>query len=148
MRLFEQNHMTICYVYPALKKLKRHLEQQKHPPNADAAECLDYWLSIVSFIRVSQRKLFDMDLVKIAFWLTSFGCTLLAQQQKLIPESHQFRLQYEGPLRTIVSGPMDAIIGEAGRRPMTLKMILPIPNRQATVLRKIYSKTFQNFKKR
>jgi hypothetical protein len=41
---------------------------------------------------------------------------------------------------------MDAMIREAGL--IALKMILPITHAQATVLRKIYSKTFQNFKER
>jgi hypothetical protein len=113
VRFFEQDHITLCHVYPALKTLKRHLGQHEDPSNADVAECLDYWHSIASFIRVRQHKLLDMDLVKIAFWLTSFGCTWLAQQKELVPESHQLRLQYEAPRRIVVCGPMDAIIGEA-----------------------------------
>jgi hypothetical protein len=43
---------------------------------------------------------------------------------------------------------MDVMIDEAGMTPMTLKMILPSTNTQATALQKIYSKTFQNFKER
>jgi hypothetical protein len=97
VKFLEQDHITLYHVYPALKKLKRHLEQQEDPPNADPAECLDYWHSIVSLIRVRQSKLLDTDLVKIGFWLTSFGYTWLTQQQELVPENHQFRLQYQAP---------------------------------------------------
>jgi hypothetical protein len=68
------------------------LEQYEDLLNADAAELLDYWHSIASFIPVRQSKLLDMDLVKIAFWLTSLGCTWLAQQRELVPESHRLRL--------------------------------------------------------
>jgi hypothetical protein len=112
VRFFEQDHITLCHVYPAIKILKRHLEQQEDPMNADINECLDHWHSIAHFIRLRQRKLLDMDLVKLAFWLTSFGCTQLAQQQELIPESHQLRLQYEAPRRIVVRGPLDAMATE------------------------------------
>jgi hypothetical protein len=71
----------------------------------------------VNFIPVRERKLLDMDLVKIVFCLMPFRCTWLAQQQELVPESHQLRLQYETPRRTVICAVMDAMISEAGPTP-------------------------------
>jgi hypothetical protein len=73
MRFVEQDHITLCHVYPALKTLKHHLTQQEDRLNVDIAECLDYWRLTAEFVRQRQRKLFDMDLVKVALWLTSLG---------------------------------------------------------------------------
>jgi hypothetical protein len=117
IRFFEQENITLCHISPALRLLKAHLTQQEDPEKVDIAECLDYWRAIADLIRLRQRKLLDMDLVKVAFWLTSFGCASLADQRKFIPESHQLRLEYEYPRTVAVHGPLDAMIAEAALGP-------------------------------
>jgi hypothetical protein len=112
-RFFEQDHITLCHVYPALKTLKRHLTQQKDSLNVDITVCLPYWRMIAGDIRHRQGKLSDMDLVKVAFWLTSFGSTCLARQNEFIPESHRFHLEYEHPRQILVRGPLDVMTVEA-----------------------------------
>jgi hypothetical protein len=116
IRFFEQDHITVCHVYPAIKTLKAHLAQQEDPEKVDIAECLDYWRAIADLSRLRQRKLLEMDPVKVAFWLILFGCALLAAQRKVIPESHQLRLEYEYPGIVAVHGPLDPMIAEAAPR--------------------------------
>jgi hypothetical protein len=116
VKFFEQDHITLCHVYPTLKTLKRHLKQEEDPLSPDIYECLNYWRLITNFIQLRKCKLLDMDLVKVAFWLTSFGCTWLAKAQELIPESHQLHLQYEHPQRLAAHGPLDEIMAEVAPR--------------------------------
>jgi hypothetical protein len=42
MVLFEQAHVALCHVYPALKALKRHPTQQEDSLNVDITEGPDY----------------------------------------------------------------------------------------------------------
>jgi hypothetical protein len=88
VRFVEQDHIILCHVCLALKTLKRFPKQEEDPLNTDIAECLDYSGLIADFIQLRKRKLLDMNLVNVAFWLTYFGCRWLDQRQELIPESH------------------------------------------------------------
>jgi hypothetical protein len=62
-----------------IKTLKYDLQEQEDPLNADIGECLDHWYWLASFIRRRQPKRPDMDLIKLPFWLTSFGSRWIAQ---------------------------------------------------------------------
>jgi hypothetical protein len=57
-----------------------------------------------------------MDLVKVALWLTSFGCAWLARQQEFVLESHKLRLQSETPRKTVVRGPLHSMTTETAPR--------------------------------
>jgi hypothetical protein len=74
---------------------------------------LEGWHSLRHYLRFRQYKLFDRDLVKAAFWLTSFGCTWLATRNELIPSSHQVHLPYEAPRKLFVIGPLEATLSVA-----------------------------------
>jgi hypothetical protein len=148
MRFVEQDHIALCHVYPALKTLKRHLTQPEDPLNVDMTECLDYWRRIAGLVRQRQRNLFDMDLVKVAFWLTSFGSTWVARQEEFIPENHRLHLPYESPRKVPVRRPLDAMTAEAapGLGPSWTNAISRITDTQAMTIRTRRSEAFHDFK--
>jgi hypothetical protein len=113
MRVFEQDAITICDVYSALKMPKCHLTHQEDRLKIDITEYLDSWRPIADFVQQRQRNLLDTDLVKVAFWLTSFGCIGLAREEEFIPEDHRPHLQYELPPKTLARGPSEAMTAEA-----------------------------------
>jgi hypothetical protein len=113
VKFFEQDHISLCHVYPALKTLKRHFNEQAAIAEAECPELLEGWHSLRHYLRFRQYKLLDRDLVKAAFSLTSFGCTWLAIRNELIPSSHQLQLAHESPRKLFVIGPLDATLNVA-----------------------------------
>jgi hypothetical protein len=72
VRFFERDCTTLAYVYPVLKRLKFYVRDEiNHTTDTEYSEHLEFLL--VSF-SARRRKHLDWDLIKAAFWLTSFGC--------------------------------------------------------------------------
>jgi hypothetical protein len=68
--------------------------------NATRTEIPQYrecFQAMLRFLKARRHKLLDRDLVKAAFWLTSFGAICLADPQRSIPEEIQPHLEYIPP---------------------------------------------------
>jgi hypothetical protein len=97
VKFFEDDRVTLCHVYPALKTLKKYFQEEVHSnsdSNPQYAACCE---SILPIIQQRQMKLLDRDLVKAAFWLTSFGCQSLADNKLFIPLLYQLNIKYRIP---------------------------------------------------
>jgi hypothetical protein len=103
VKFFEDDHITLCHIYPALKTIKNYFREEAHS-HSDSdpkyAECCEIILSI---IQQRQRKLLDQDLVKAAFWLTSFGCQSLADGKIFIPDPRKLDIKYHTPHPILLS---------------------------------------------
>jgi hypothetical protein len=85
-------------VYHALITLKKHYRNETdafHETDPKYATCC---ASAVSIIQQRQVKLLDRDLIKAAFWLTSFGCQSLADEKLFVPVSYHLNVKYFNPL--------------------------------------------------
>jgi hypothetical protein len=75
---FEQDHVTLCHVYPALKDIKKYLVEQHtiyHPSTDEVHITITNSMEfLLDSIRARRKKLLDRDLLKAAFWRASFGC--------------------------------------------------------------------------
>jgi hypothetical protein len=119
VQFFEKDSITLCHVYPVLKTLKKHFREEEHfkfETDPEYAACCS---TAVTIIKHRCRKLLDMDLVKAAYWLTSFGCQSLSDNVPFIPSPYILNLEYNpawsqlptfGPLYrrlNIISGTQD-----------------------------------------
>jgi hypothetical protein len=72
VRFFERDSTTLAYVYPVLKRLKLYVRDEiRKTTDPEYSDHLEFMLRSFSERR---RKHLDWDLVKAAFWFTSFGC--------------------------------------------------------------------------
>jgi hypothetical protein len=108
VKFFEQDSIALCHVYPALKTLKQYFKEQAVATQYESPELSYSWSWLTDRLHFRQRKLLDRDLMKVAFWLTSFGCTWLADRNELISRSHQLQLTYEAPRPVSIIGPLEA----------------------------------------
>jgi hypothetical protein len=108
VKFFEQDRISLCHVYPALKALKRYFTDQADTAEGESPELMEGWNSLRQCLHLRQRKLLDRDLARVAFWLTSFGYTWLATRNEPIHASHQLRLTYEAPRSLLTVGTLDA----------------------------------------
>jgi hypothetical protein len=106
-KFFEQDMVTLCHVYPALRDVKNHLRQlldHYRDSDAEIAESCQFLLDAVHFRR---RKLLDRDLMKAAFWLTSFGCRCLNDGEIVLAAPYRVVLEYELPHAVAPRGSLD-----------------------------------------
>jgi hypothetical protein len=119
VKFFEQDSTCICHVHPALRSLKHHLQAEAaHSDGTEYAECCRY---MVERLKVHRHKHLDLDLVKAAFWLTSFGAGHLDTGGG--PVAGLFEVGYHAPVpfpAPVVAataahsgGPMDRFIPRA-----------------------------------
>jgi hypothetical protein len=95
VQFFERDDVTLARVYPALTWLKRYMRENAiDTPMEGYEQCRP---SLIEFLKERRHKHVDLDLVKAAFWLTSFGALCLADPRESIPEDHQLRLDYRSP---------------------------------------------------
>jgi hypothetical protein len=106
VKFFERDDATLASVYPALTCLKRYMrENHIDTPMEGYQECRR---SMIEFLKERRHKHLDLDLVRAAFWLTSFGALYLADPRQSIPEDHQLRLDYRSPRQSRAdSHPLD-----------------------------------------
>jgi hypothetical protein len=64
--------------------------------------------SRLQMLRALRHKLLDRDLLKAAFWFTSFGCTYANERQLLLPDGYRLVLEYECRRVLRLRGPLDA----------------------------------------
>jgi hypothetical protein len=99
IKLFEKDEITLCHVYPTLKALKTYFQEEvrtNQDSNPAHAECCG---NALSCIKQRQYKLLDKDLVKAAFWLTSFGYQSLSDNTIFVPTMYQLNLRYRDPAK-------------------------------------------------
>jgi hypothetical protein len=65
--LFEDDHIMLCHIYPALKTLKQYFREEAHSHSDSDPKFAACCKSILCIIQQRQRKLLDQDLVKAAF---------------------------------------------------------------------------------
>jgi hypothetical protein len=112
VKFFEQDRVTLCHVYLALKGLKEHFrDHERFYGDSDPgyAMCCP---AAISFIQSRHCKLSDRDLLKAAFWLTSFGCQSLSDDHVSIALTHPLDLEYHAPCpvpEPITRGPLDGM---------------------------------------
>jgi hypothetical protein len=99
-KFFEQDHITLYDVYPALKELKRYLRDEVTASEEVAPEYAQCCQSMAEFLQTRRVRMLDHDLIKVTFWLTSFGCKWLADGHEYISDTHRLHLCYQAP-RTI-----------------------------------------------
>jgi hypothetical protein len=116
MRFFEQDHITLCYVYPALKNSSviwsnKKINRMLMP--------LNVWIVGIDCELYSSltAQTTGYGLGQNRILVNIIRMHMAAQKQEVVPESHQLRFQYEAPQKTVVCGPMDAMIGEVGPTP-------------------------------
>jgi hypothetical protein len=97
VKFFEEDRVTLCYVYPTLKNLKKHFREEADSHSESNPEYAAYCASILPIIQQRQSKLLDRDLLKAAFWLTSFGCRSLATDTLFIPIGYRLDIKYQAP---------------------------------------------------
>jgi hypothetical protein len=97
VKFFEQDYVTLCHVYLALKTLKGYFEDEERSQcdsNPEYAMCCSTALSVIHQARC---KLLDQDLPKAAFWLTSSGCQSLPDNAPFIRLPYRLDLEYHAP---------------------------------------------------
>jgi hypothetical protein len=112
VRFFEQDHVTLCHVYPALKELKEHVREQERSHWCSDPEYTRCCSTAVSFIQQRHCKLLDRDPLKGAFWLKSFGSQSLSNDHLSIPLPRRLDLEYHAPCpipAPITRGPLDGM---------------------------------------
>jgi hypothetical protein len=110
VKFFEQDHISLFHVYPALTAFQHHFNEQAARAKSKSPDLFEDWNSFACSLRFRRCKLLDRNLVKAAFCLTSFGCTSLAARNELIPDSHQLQLAYETPRKLSIIEPLDATL--------------------------------------
>jgi hypothetical protein len=73
VKYFERNQTTLAYVYPALKNLKEYARQQRDDPII-APDLAGQFRALLASLSFRRRRHLDWDMIKAAFYLTSFGC--------------------------------------------------------------------------
>lgn len=112
IRFFEQDQVTLCHVYPALKTLKNHFWEEGRSQRDSNPEYATHCTTVLSVIQRRRRKLLDGSLLKAAFWLTSFGCQSIADRSSFIPIPYRLDLTYHAPCAVpLVRGPLEGIWG-------------------------------------
>jgi hypothetical protein len=113
-KFLEQDTVTLCHVYPVLRDVKEYLRNLNSffvdSNDQAAAACL----FLVDMIRRRRRKLLDRDLLKAAFWLTSFGCISLRDSELTISAPYRIILAYEPPHPIASRGPLDVFSTASG----------------------------------
>jgi hypothetical protein len=71
VKLFERDNVTPASIYLALKILKHFMYDS--PINTKMPGYSECRGAMVQFLRKRRYKRLDLDLIKAAFWLTSFG---------------------------------------------------------------------------
>jgi hypothetical protein len=97
MKFFERDAVPLAYIYPALKLLKHFMYD--NPINTEMPGYPECRGAMIQFLREHRYKHLDLDLVKAAFWLTSFGAICLADPSRSVPEDHQLQLASCSPRR-------------------------------------------------
>jgi hypothetical protein len=97
VKFFEQDHVTLCHVYLALKTLKNHFREEEHSHQNSDAEYATCCSTAVSVIQQRRWKLLDKNLLRAAFWLTSFGCQSLSDKISFIPIPYRLDLEHHAP---------------------------------------------------
>jgi hypothetical protein len=94
IKFFEKNDVTLCHVYPALKTLKKYFIEEYHIHINSEPEYAQCCANVLPFIQQRQHILLDRDLLKAAFWLTSFGCRSLSENSLFIPSRYLLDVKY------------------------------------------------------
>jgi hypothetical protein len=97
VKFFEEDRITLCHVYPTLKTLKKYFREEADSHSDSNPEYAACCASVLPIVQQRQRKLLDRDLLKAAFWLTSFGCQSLSDNRLLIPILYQLNIKYRNP---------------------------------------------------
>jgi hypothetical protein len=111
VKLFEEDRITLCHVYPALKTLKKYFLEEANSHTDSNPEYSACCASVLPIVQQRQRKLLDRDLLKAAFWLTSFGCQSLSNNCLFIPTLYQLTIKYHTPPPiTLIQGSFSRIM--------------------------------------
>jgi hypothetical protein len=111
VKFFEQDRVTLCHVHPVMKTLKDHFREQENSQRALNPEYAACYSSALAVIQRRRSKLLDRNLLKAAFWLTSFGCQSLSDNSIFVPPAYRLVLEYHAPCRVAtIFGPLDGLL--------------------------------------
>jgi hypothetical protein len=97
VKFFEQDQVTPWPVYLALTTLKNHFRERERSQrdfNPEYALCCS---TVLPVMKPRRSKLLDGNFLKAAFWLRSFECQRLSDNQLFIPPAYELILEYHAP---------------------------------------------------
>jgi hypothetical protein len=97
IKVFEKDDITLCYVHPVLRALKKYFREEERIHTDKDPKYAKYCANALIFIQQRQKKLLDMNLIKAAYWLTTYGCKSLSENTRHTPFMYEIHLAYSYP---------------------------------------------------